>query len=242
MDRYTERATDRSACQPAQTGFCSRLDGDGLERFCASVQHRSYCEGEVIRAQDGLGTTALLVRHGVVKLVHHFSDGRRQIVDLLFPGDLLLGGGGDGLEDCFAEAGSDVRTCEVPMAALTELIGAGRPAGEAAMALAIGEVGRKNRQLLAIGRKRSEERLAGFLLDYAERSQPLSSRPCLCHLALTRSDIADFLCLTKETVSRCFTVLREAGLIRMSGSDDIEMSDRGGLERVARGDGPVRAR
>jgi CRP/FNR family transcriptional regulator len=80
--------------------------------------------------------------------------------------------------------------------------------------------------MLTLGRKSAAERVASFLLLIAMHDDPGRERgPTRFALPLTRADIADFLGLTIETVSRQLTRLRRAGVIRFAGVRDVEVPD-----------------
>jgi CRP/FNR family nitrogen fixation transcriptional regulator len=80
--------------------------------------------------------------------------------------------------------------------------------------------------LLLLGRKNALERVAAFLLDMSERTKAGS----VVELAMPRHDIADYLGLTLETVSRMFAELKEQGTIRLEGARRVHLLD---TERLA---------
>ncbi len=90
-------------------------------------------------------------------------------------------------------------------------------------------------QMLLLGRKTARERLASFLMAQSRQG-------VMCHqsrgrfaLPMTRGDIADYLGLTIETVSRTLTKLRGEGMIEIPSSTEIVIRDRDGLESLAEG-------
>jgi CRP-like cAMP-binding protein len=80
--------------------------------------------------------------------------------------------------------------------------------------------------LLLLGQKNALERVAAFLLDMAERTKAGS----VVELAMPRHDIADYLGLTLETVSRMFAELKERGAIGLEGARRVHLLD---MERLA---------
>jgi CRP/FNR family transcriptional regulator len=88
--------------------------------------------------------------------------------------------------------------------------------------------------MLALGRKTASEKVASFLLMIARNIDPASDpagRAASFDLPLTRTDIADFLGLTIETVSRQLTRLRAAGAIRIENNRHVSVDDLGRLEQ-----------
>jgi len=82
--------------------------------------------------------------------------------------------------------------------------------------------------MVLLGRKTATERLATFLIVLAGGGRDLVRLP------MSRSDIADYLGLTKETVSRVLSAFRRDRLIRLRAIDVVEILEREGLEDVAR--------
>ena len=92
-------------------------------------------------------------------------------------------------------------------------------------------IGLRNTQehLLLLGRKNALERVAAFLLDMAKRTKSGS----VVELAMARHDIADYLGLTLETVSRMFAELKEQGAIKLEGARRVHLLDRGRLTAMS---------
>ena len=93
------------------------------------------------------------------------------------------------------------------------------------------------RQMVLLGRKAAAERLASFFLSLLERAERASGVPeRIFDLPMSRIDIADYLGLTKETVSRMLAHLRSRGLIRLQAQDRVEVLDRDALRSMAQGE------
>jgi len=82
---------------------------------------------------------------------------------------------------------------------------------------------------MLLGRMSASERLAAFLLDLHERGGAGS----VIDLPMQRHDIADYLCLTIETVSRVLRIFKDAGMIRLPGVSQVEVLDLAGLQHLA---------
>jgi len=104
--------------------------------------------------------------------------------------------------------------------------------------LAAHELAAAQQQMVLLGRKNAAERLASFLLMLACRHERLSGHPQdIVPLPMSRLDIADYLGLTKETVSRMIAFLRDKRLIRLASQNRVEIVDRDGLADLAAGFG-----
>jgi CRP-like cAMP-binding protein len=154
------------------------------------------------------------VVQGAVRAFRVLSDGRRQICDFYLPGD-LFGIEPTGEHRVTAEALSDTVLVVARRSALGD-------EGDAAASrrlwtLAMNELRRSQDHALTLGRRSATERVASFLMDLAER---LGGGEAL-ELPMSRQDIADYLGLTIETVSRTLTQLQVSGLIKLAGCRSI---------------------
>jgi len=161
---------------------------------------------------------------GAVMLTKLLADGRRQVVELLGPGDVF----GLAFEDAYACSAETLTTATI---ATHE-----RSALERDPVLGARLLRRFEAQLcamhshaLVLGRMSALERVAFFLL----RLMPETMAGATLHLAMTRQEIADFLGLTLETVSRAFSELKRRGLVALARADEVRIQDRGSMQRLA---------
>ncbi len=87
-----------------------------------------------------------------------------------------------------------------------------------------------------MGQRNATERLAALLMALSRRNERGGGDPATIALPMTRADIADFLSLTIETVSRTFTKLRQSCLIDLAHSSLVVIRDRRALARLAAGE------
>ena len=164
---------------------------------------------------------------GVVRTCKLLSDGRRQIGSFLLPGDIF------GLEATVehrftAEAVSDVSLIFVKRSALTALAARDGKVANELWSAATADLRAAQEHVLLLGRKSAQERLAAFLLEMAERTTGGEA----VDLPMSRLDIADYLGLTIETVSRTITQLENAGAISLPTTRRIRIRDRAALNRL----------
>lgn len=161
---------------------------------------------------------------GAVRTFRVLSDGRRQVVGFHLAGEMF------GLERgerhrCSAEAVSD---CQILLIRRSLVEKAARSSADAAYGLwnlkAV-ELERLQDQMMLLGRKTAAERVAAFLLEMAERS----ASETVVDLPMSRCDIADYLGLTVETVSRTLTQFQRDGVIAMPSHRHIEIRNRAAL-------------
>ena len=161
--------------------------------------------------------------HGAVRTVRLLSDGRRQIGAFYFPGD-WIGLEAGPVHSFGAEAVSDVALVAYDRVATLSL-GKHPELGAELVAAMVKELSRANDHRMLLGRKTAEERVATFLLDLDDRG--------VQDLPMRRQDIADYLGLTIETVSRMLTQLQHAGVVRICNTRHLDVLDREELELLA---------
>jgi CRP/FNR family transcriptional regulator, nitrogen fixation regulation protein len=163
---------------------------------------------------------------GTVRTYKVLADGRRQIGAFYMTGDVFGLETGD--EHTFsAEAISDAKVLVVKRSALVALAERDSDVARQLWALTGRELSRVQDHIMLLI-KTAQERVAGFLLEMADRA---SSGNAL-ELPMSRQDIADYLGLTIETVSRTLTILENAAAIELPSSRRIVLRNRSALSRL----------
>jgi len=155
------------------------------------------------------------------------ADGRRQTVDLLLPGD-FFGFGVRGTHAFTADAiADDTVIARYPVSRMEALASSDPRAARELQAIISDGMSRLHSLLLILGRTTAEQKVGCFLLHLQERvGNDMADR---LWLPVSRYDIADFLALSVETVSRSLTGLKESGVIRLSGPREIRIIDPAAL-------------
>ncbi|HYD99220.1 MAG TPA: helix-turn-helix domain-containing protein, partial [Alphaproteobacteria bacterium] len=172
------------------------------------------------------------VTAGTVKLYKLLPDGRRQITGFLGPGDMLGLAAGTGYAYS-AEAVTEAALCRFPRLRLEALLDEQPAMRRRLFAMARDELAAAQEQMLLLGRKTAREKTASFLLGLAERAARRGGPADAVEVAMSRADIADYLGLTTETVSRTLTAMKAAGLIRLLAGGRIVLADRAALAGLA---------
>ena len=186
-----------------------------------------FAQGEEIYAQEEATDLVYQVLQGAVRTTRLFSDGRRQIGDFYYRSDLL------GLETgphhrFSAEALEPCEILAIRRAALKTFGEEGLRFERQMWKATARELERTQDHLLLLGRKTAAERVAGFLVDIADRFGGEFTG-----LPMGRQDMADYLGLTIETVSRMLTQLQGDGLVEFSGCRRFRLRNRNALARLA---------
>jgi CRP/FNR family nitrogen fixation transcriptional regulator len=162
---------------------------------------------------------------GAVRTVKMLSDGRRQVVGFYFVGDIF--GLEDGKEHALSAetvVPSIIRV--IKRRTLVHLAADDRQLAEELLTMAMREAARAHRHALMLVLN-ARERVNSFLVEMAERI----SIGDLVQLPMSRKEIADYLGLTIETVSRTITGLESTATIRLPSSRDVVLCNRSELER-----------
>ena len=180
-----------------------------------------YSEGAVIYAQGDAAGPLYLVEFGVVRICRLTADGRRQINAFHFAGEVFGFEVGDE-HQFFAESvnGAGVRTLRGSLDSTM---------APNLLTLALQSLVRAQEHQLVLGRRSATEKLAGFILDMVERQDADD----IVGLPMQRNDIADYLGLTFETVSRALRALKEEGAIRVPSVSQIEVLNPAALRALA---------
>jgi CRP/FNR family transcriptional regulator len=199
---------------------------DAIETLCRAGQTIALGRDETLFCEDEEADAVYVVVSGTLRSSKMLPDGRRQIIGFHEAGDLV----GMTLADFYpysAEGVTEVRLRRVGRRQLEDLMEATPQLRLRLLTLAARELAAAQRQMLLLGRKTARERLCSFLL---ERAQGACRR---IELPMSRTDIADYLGLTIETVSRTLSQLRAEGLIRMPSLHSLELADADRLGDVA---------
>lgn len=209
-------------CDVRSLGICVALDPVEQARLRTIATSRHFSAGETIfSAEEPVSVIGTVVK-GAVKSYKLLPDGRQQVVGFLFPGD-FVGSAIFNVNRCFAEALSPVELCVFPYAPLQKLM-ADIPALEHQMLkIAHGDLDLAQEWMLLLGRKTAQERVATFLCLLFDKARSRGYCGAPLDLPMNRSEIADYLGLTIETVSRQFSKLKSGGIIAVSGGHAIEV-------------------
>lgn len=227
------------SCEARHKGICGALSPDQLVHLNSYTTRSLKPSGtELVSNYVENDTYANLLR-GVIKLSMTMSDGRHQIVGLQFPPD-FVGRVFEKDSKVTAEAASEVHVCSFPRHIIDKFIDDTPELEHRLHKQSIQELDEARDWLLTLGRKTAQEKLVRFLLLIGENIDPETeshAKNCAAFdLPLTRADIADFLGLTIETVSRQLTKLRKAGLIEIESNRHIVIPDLDKIRQLGGGE------
>lgn len=179
-------------------------------------RRRPLQRGEYLYRPGDRMVAIYAVRSGSVKTSALSDDGQEQVTGFHLPGELLgLDAISDGTHPCFARALETTSVCEIPFDQLEEL--AGRISGLQRQLFRImsREIQTDEHLVTLLAKKSSDARLAAFLLSLSSRFGERGFSRQEFNLTMSRNDIANYLGLAVETVSRLFTRFQDSGMLQV---------------------------
>lgn len=224
----------------------ARSNAVAFSRFPAALFVGHADDHDDLAALDAIGTVVSLRRDaalfregetarycfkvltGAVRSCKLLADGRRHIGEFLLPGNFIAVEAADSYHFT-VEAVTDATVMRFPRAALDRLVQQRPQLGRTLLGLVCGGLSAAQSHMLLLGRKNAAERLASFLLTMADRNGAADH----VSLPMTRGDIADYLGLTTETVSRIFSQFKTQGVIQIKANSEVLLRSRDTLEDLA---------
>ena len=234
MGTLTNRCAE---CDVRDMSLCGAADIDELSSLSAIGRRRAVAAGQVLTWAGDDNVVCANVVSGILKVTASTSDGREQIVGLVF--------GGDFVGQLFEETSSltvtalvDSDLCVDPRERFERVVAEVSAIERTLLRRTVASLNEARERMLTLGKRGAQERVAGFLLDLVDRTGVRSADGSLSiDVPVSRGDMADFLGLTIETVSRQLTRLKVLGAVTLArGGRAIVVSDRAALEALANPD------
>ncbi len=219
---------DCGGCPIRHRAVCARCDNDELETLEQLKYYRSFQAGQtVIWSGDRMDFVASVVS-GIATLTQTLEDGRRQMVGLLLPSD-FVGRPGRAMATYDVTATTDLVMCCFRRKPFEDMLVRTPHVAQRLLEMTLDELDAAREWMLLLGRKTAREKIASLLAIVARRDASLKLTETLgkasVELPLTREEMADYLGLTLETVSRQISALKRDGVIRLHGKRLIEIPD-----------------
>jgi len=201
-------------CSVRRLSLCAALDKVELRELEHLGRHVHFQSCETVFAQEEMTTSFYNLLDGVMRLYKLLPDGRRQIVGFALPGD-FLGMTATTRHSFSADAIGAVAICRFSRASFARFV-ADKPHLLCRInELAVRALSQAQDHMVLLGRRSAEEKVATFLIGWRDRLTRHSDLAKTVPLPMSRQDIADYLGLTIETVSRTFTKLERDGVIEI---------------------------
>lgn len=221
-----------AGCSLRAGSLCGAIGDEGL-RHLASVASAGIAQpGRLLIEEGKPANDFYTITAGTTRLFKLLPDGRRQITRFAGAG-YFLGLVGSDTHAFSAEAIGALRYCRFSRHELHGLMDEFPALMQWLMRFAAHELALAQEQMLLLGRKSADERLASFLAMRCREAMPGMRQRLV--LPMTRGDIADHLGLTIETVSRALSLLKAAGIIAIHAATEIVILEPDRLTTLAAG-------
>ena len=226
------------ACAIRSRALCQALPEATLDQINRLSRRRRVTAGRALFNEDEAGSLVATVLSGVAKVSVSLADGRTQVVGLHFPAD-FIGRPFATPTAPLTEAATDVELCCFDRSRFEALLVEHKGLEELFVRRMTADLDAAREWMLLLGTKTAEERLASLIMLCLRRLQPSDcaggSLPAEARieLPLSRTEIAQFLGLTIETVSRMLKRLSSEGVIAVESGRGIRVRDLSSLVRRA---------
>jgi len=218
-------------CSVRPFSICASLDKAEMLEFENLSRHTHFSPCETVFAEEEIANSFYNLLEGVMRLYKLLPDGRRQIVGFALPGD-FLGMTLSGRNNFSADAITAVEVCRFSKASFQRFAEDKPHLLRRINDLTIRELALAREHMVLLGRRSAEEKVASFLVSWRDRLARQHGSSVILPLPMSRQDIADYLGLTIETVSRTFTKLERDGVIDII-SGGVHLLDTARAEALA---------
>jgi CRP/FNR family transcriptional regulator len=221
-------------CKAREFSACAPLTAEEQKRLVAIMRTVNVEPHHSIFDETDPAEYVYNVAGGTVKVYKLLGDGRRQITGFLSAGD-FLGLTHNESYAYSAEALAPTTLCRFPRRKLEALLDEMPSLEQRLLAMASHELAAAQDQMMLLGRKSARERVVSFMLMLSNSAARHGRPSDPVALPMSRGDIADYLGLTIETISRTLTRLRKQGLIELLDEKHVRLSKLSELREIAEG-------
>lgn len=230
------------SCENCHNKMCSKrvpifssFNQEEIEKVSGLIVRRQYKKGELVILEGSKLESLIIVNSGRVKAYRNTSEGKEHILYIFSEGDffgeknLLLN-----REATYnAEALEDTGICTINKTAFQQLMRESPELNFKVMEELCSRLIRLENTIESMGSKSVEFRVNSVLIEFSERYGKQGSRGILVELPMSREGIANYIGLTRETVSRKMSLLQEEGIIEMVGNKKVNILDMDRLKEIA---------
>ena len=221
---HTDYKSRCNICKIRTYSFCRCLPEDKLKLFSNISFEKQYSDKQNIFIQNDSATHLFNITEGNVKIYQLLDDGRIQIVGFLYPGD-FFGTYSNNKYNYSAEAIGNLKTCAFDQKILDRYLDENPILAKELLNQTSFELTLAQDRITVLGKLNAVERISKFLFNISEQRKRIGWQNNPISLPMTRQDIADYLGLTIETVSREFSNLKTSSIIKFISSKKIYLND-----------------
>jgi CRP/FNR family transcriptional regulator, anaerobic regulatory protein len=216
-------------------GFCRHLTQDQLRALKSRSRWSRLQRGETIKSEDLLIWPIIAISSGVISFQQLLEDGRKIIAALFMRGDIVDMRGLANRHHGHLIALGKAEICRLSPRSFEAATDDNIDARKIAWSSLRRQSNRSMDHAADLAKKQALEKLASFIFECRHRL-PDPDCDSKVHIPVRRLDLADYLGMQPETVSRCFKELQTRGIIGIQGISNLEILDFPRLRRIANGD------
>ncbi len=226
LEKGSNKPLERCAiCKIRSYSFCRCLHDEQLKVFSGITAEKEFKDKQSIFLQQEHSKHLYNITKGNIKIYKLLNDGRIQIIGFLYPGD-FFGSYKKGRFNYSAEAIGDVRLCVFKQEVLDIYLEKNMNLAKELLHMTSHELTLAQDRIGVLGKMNANERVAKFILNISDQRARIGWQDNPISLPMTRQDIADYLGLTLETVSREITRFKTSNLIKVMSSKQIYIVDK----------------
>lgn len=230
---------NHGCCERCEHKLCAKrvpifqeLSTMELEKVADLIVHRSYQKGEIILMEDQMLDSLMIINQGGVKAFRYTGDGKEQILYVFTEGDFF---GEKNLLKKQAitynvEALKETNLCMIPNQSFSRLLIELPDISMKIIDQLCNRIDHLENAIQNMGSKNVESRVSSVLLEFALKYGEEQEEGTLVTLPLSREGIANYIGVTRETVSRKMSNLQEEGIIELIGNKKVLILDKEALE------------
>ncbi|MBT59248.1 MAG: nitrogen fixation protein FixK [Acidiferrobacteraceae bacterium] len=222
-----------SLCKIKSYSFCRCLNDDDLEIFSKVSFEKKFTDKENIFLQNDPSTHLYNITEGNVKIYQLLDDGRIQIIGFLYPGD-FFGTYKNNKYNYSAEAIGNLRVCVFDQRILDKYMDQNPILAKELLNQTSYELTLAQDRMTVMGRLNAIEKIAIFFINISNQRKRIGWQSNPISLSMARQDIADYLGLTIETVSREISKLKTSNIIKIISSKQLFINDIEKLKQISK--------
>ncbi len=222
-----------SLCKIRSYSFCRCLNDDQLEIFSKVSFEKKFTDKENIFLQNDPSTHLYNITEGNVKIYQLLDDGRIQIIGFLYPGD-FFGTYKNNKYNYSAEAIGNLRVCVFDQRVLDKYMDQNPILAKELLNQTSYELTLAQDRMTVMGRLNAIEKISIFFINISNQRKRIGWQSNPISLSMTRQDIADYLGLTIETVSREISKLKTSNIIKIISSKQLFINDIEKLKQISK--------
>jgi len=218
-------------CRIRSYSFCRALGDGKLKGFTSISAEKIYTDKQNIFLQNENSDSLYNITEGNIKIYQLLSDGRIQIIGFLYPGD-FFGSYSKKKYNYSAESIGKTKVCVFKKDLLDAYLEKNMELAKELLNMTSHELMLAQDRIGVLGKLNANERMAKFVINISQQRSRIGWQDNPVSLPMTRQDIADYLGLTLETVSREITKLKTSKLIKVLNSKQIYLLDKARLSTL----------